>query len=1129
MAFLRPFLAIVGCLLFYCGNSQILINEICPANADIIYDTTFYEFNPWIELYNPGDNSVNLKGYFLSDDSQAREKWNVTEDIIIDAKGYLILWCDKGNKFRHTNFSLDTDGEQVILSDPSGNEIDRMIFPEQYLNVSYGRTSDGGSVVTYLSKATPGSANDADAVSSVLPDLVFSPKGGIFRAEQVVSISHPMADASIRYTLDGSEPNETSTVYSAPLVISSSTTVKAKAFRSGNIPSQTVVNSFIISDRDFSLPVVSLSLAPAYLSDNTIGIYVEGTNGVSGRGSNVPVNWNQNWYRHADFELFHFGKKVFDHAVDIRVYGNFSRTRPQKSFAIKARDKYGKSTLDFKFFPQKSFASVGGFTLRNSGTDWNVTHFKDALMHKLIIGQMDLDYSDYQPAALFLNGEYWGIQNFRERLEEDYFASNFSVSEDNLELMESNRTELIGTNTHYKNYRDSLFDEVDRKHPNTIRFIERNIDVQNFINYNVHNIYCGNTDWPGNNVKFWRRISDNGKFRWLLYDMDVAFGIEPENPTLEWATAPNSPHGSNRPSSTQHLRELLENPVFRNRFVQTMLTAIQTTYKPDRVIGIIDDVQNTLKAEMPYHRNKWGGSMNTWNEKVEYLRDFAVQRNPFMLQHTIDFFGLTDPIRVDVSMKPERGGQYKFNGVLSNRPLEDGIFFKGAMLNVEAIPANGYVFDHWTMRGRKSNNVTLIPYKSTWKYFDQGPIAATNWHLKAFNDASWSNGPGEFGYGDNDEGTVISYGGDRTDKYPTAYFRKTFSVNKANLQSMSGEIIFDDGVIVYLNGVEIFRRGMPLGPVTYGTFASQANENAVGAFVVEPGLLTDGENLLAVEVHQSTANSSDASFDLKLQSTETGDIETKTTLEPILADTAYSDVTLEANFIQVNGIVINEFSASNGTIRDGSNDADDWIELYNNSNTAVNLSNLFITDDLGNKKKYKIPPSGSGMIVQPGEYQILWADGQMDQGLNHIDLKLSDEGEAIGIYQMVNDKLVTVDEVVFTSQPLNYTWARIPNGTGPFVLTATPTFNAENVAVVGTVDETNEEIDVYPNPTQGTFHIVSAHAIQHVEIIDTIGRRIAAAPKLNGKVFDMSSFEKGIYLLRITYAGRSTTKRIVKN
>lgn len=164
---------------------------------------------------------------------------------------------------------------------------------------------------------------------------------------------------------------------------------------------------------------------------------------------------------------------------------------------------------------------------------------------------------------------------------------------------------------------------------------------------------------------------------------------------------------------------------------------------------------------------------------------------------------------------------------------------------------------------------TLIGKRSSWKYLDNGSNQGTAWRATAFSDAAWSTGTGEFGYGDGNEATLVKFGPNSTSKYITTYFRKTFNVaNPAQFRSLLINLLRDDGAVVYLNGTELIRSNMPGGSISSGTLASTsivgADESTFSAFTLGTAALLTGTNVLAVEVHQATVDSTDLSFDLEL-------------------------------------------------------------------------------------------------------------------------------------------------------------------------------------------------------------------------------------------------------------------------
>jgi hypothetical protein len=1121
------------------SNAQVVINEICATNADVNFDPQYFNFPGWIELFNSGASSVNIGGYYLSDDAAQPQKWRVPAGVSIASKQHLLIWCDEKNSQLHTNFSLDSDGGKLVLSNATSTIVDQIDFPRQYINTSYGRASDGGSELVYLTQPSANVANNGSSGVEQLSKPTFSLSAGRYSGTQSMTISHTDADVQIRITTNGAEPTQSSTLLQGSLSISKTVTVKAKAFKPGFIPSKTEVSTYFISEHSFSLPVISISMKPEYLWDNTIGIYTDGTNGIPGNCQSNPYNWNQDWSRHAVLEFFNqAGAKQFDQSVDVRIGGACSRGFPSKSFAIKARDEYGKKTIDEKLFSAKEWNSYGGFMLRNAGNDfWNAM-FRDALMQSSVAGQMDIDYMAYEPKTIYLNGEYRGILNLREKIDADYFQTNYGVKKEDLDLGEW-QFALEGSIADYQNYLSTL-STMNLSTPEAFDYIDSNIDVQEFINYMITEIYYCNTDWPGNNVKFWRQRSTNGKWRWILWDLDFGMGLYsdvsyPTHPTLNFATATDGPGWPNPPWSTQHLRLALQNPEFRTRFIQTFTTSLSTTFNPERIIGFIDQFQTTIKNEMPFHMAKWNPGGN-WNFEVQRLRDFAVQRNDYMRSHLQSFFSLTDNVNVSISAFENKGGFF-FNGIRSQEPLVNGPYFRGLEYTVEPDPLPGYTFSHWNITKRQVTPVPLVGTGSSWKFFDDGIEPASEWEGELYDDASWQESSAQFGYGEGDEQTIVSYGSDPNNKYITTYFRKSIVVNDTvDFNILSGKVLFDDGVVVYLNGEEVYRANLPQGTVDYNTLAVvAANENVYESFSIPKGKIKPGVNVIAVELHQNGATSSDISFDLELSTIKIGEEIQITSSLPKVTDVAESEVSMQAFFVPVDpieGLIINEFSASETEQLDEEGDKEDWIEVYNKGSEDIQLGGLYITDDIANKRKYQIKTKGSETVIVPGEYKILYADEELFDGPLHVNFKLSGNGESVGIYQMVGDELQTLDQITFTEHSAISSFSRIPDLTGPFVLTAKPTPMSENIyekVVVATEQQLESSITIYPNPSRGSFHIQSPSVIREVKVFTMTGQKLhQVSPMEDEVIISMDQFNSGMYLVEITVGNLRVIKKLLK-
>jgi hypothetical protein len=295
-------------VLFLCwfpgiSAQHVVINEVMAANASSVLDPVYYNYSEWIELYNPGSQAVFVSGYWLSNDPANLDLWKIPGGTYISAKGFLVIWMDKLNTRMHTNFRTRSDNELIFLSNTNGILIDTVHIQKMFRNASYGRNPDGAVNWDLFLTPSPGVKNTGNIISDRSPEPVFSLPGGRYSASQTLTLTNPETTGKIFYTIDGSEPGFNSAIYSGPITVSRTQTIKARIIETGKALGRTVTNTFFIREHNFTLPVVSVSTDPDNLWDEDKGIYIEGTNGVEGFCYG-KTNWNQEWERQATFEYF---------------------------------------------------------------------------------------------------------------------------------------------------------------------------------------------------------------------------------------------------------------------------------------------------------------------------------------------------------------------------------------------------------------------------------------------------------------------------------------------------------------------------------------------------------------------------------------------------------------------------------------------------------------------------------------------------------------------------------------------------------------------------------------------------------------------------------------------------------
>lgn len=608
----------------------------------------------------------------------------------------------------HTNFKLDGDGESLYLTNASGILVDSVRVAPLMINYSYGRSSKDASKWVMYGVSTPGEENKGEEFSGQMPPKpVFGTPAGVYPTPMKTAISTPDKNDTIYYTLDGTIPTRQSAMVVREVDLPVSKVVKARILKSGMLPGEVVTNSYIIYN-NHDLPVVSISMNPTDLWDYNTGIYVDGP-GWTRDNPHFGANYWMDWERACHFELMEStGKKVTEVDAGISIFGNWSRANAQKSLAIYCRKGYGYEDIEYKIFKERPYENYKNIILRNSGNDWNNTMFRDALIHGLTYG-LNLDQQAYRPSIIFLNGEYWGIQNIREKINEHMIAQHHDVDPDNISILENHGYVIQGDDTDYWamfNYAENNSLTTQRNYTKMLEYI----DVESFIDYWATQIYVRNHDWPGNNIRYWKINNLSGRWRWILYDTDFGMTSPTEN-TVAFALSPNGPGWPNPPWSTLLFRKLTENPVFLTQFINRFADLLNTNFKADNVNKAIDQKSAAITNEIEYHLKRWsGGAKSGWLYNVQSMKSFANARPTYVFSHLRQQFGYQ--IQQLISVKTDTmQGLIQLNSLKLRTFPWKGYYFPDVPITLTAIPKVGYKFAKWTgiTTGSTSATVKVTP------------------------------------------------------------------------------------------------------------------------------------------------------------------------------------------------------------------------------------------------------------------------------------------------------------------------------------------------------------------------------------------------------------------------------------
>lgn len=525
-------------------------------------------------------------------------------------------------------------------------------------------------------------------------ELVFSVEGGFFGEPVELRLYSP--GAVIYYTLDGSHPSNRAPVYNRPILIRSSTVVRAMAVKDKE-RSQVVGHTYFINEPETDFPVVSIGVAPQLLFDPKRGLFMQGGNVVDTLWQKPGANF---WSRRevgCNVEIFETDKScVYNSMTGFRLFGGMSRLFPQKSIALAARNRYGQKRFRHRIFGKDGPKDPKFLVLRNAGSDFGKAHFRDALMTGLLDG-WDIDKQACRPALVYINGTFWGIYHIREKVNRYFIADHNEVDKDSIDLLEHRLTLKRGDRNHYLKL-VRFMETRDLSIPANYAYVQTLMEVDNFMDYQIAQIFFDNQD-AGGNIKFWRPRTASGRWRWILYDTDWGFGLQDDrayrNNSLAFHTEPNGPSWPNPPWSTLFLRKLLENPEFEREFVNRFADYLNTNFEASHVEQRVEDWYQKLLPEMPRHLKRWNLSRRKWERQVNVVRAFARERTTYMRLHLMERFN-TGGVR-NLAVSVAGGGTVFINNRVEIREKHDfeGKYFENIPVEIKAVPDYGYRFVGW--------------------------------------------------------------------------------------------------------------------------------------------------------------------------------------------------------------------------------------------------------------------------------------------------------------------------------------------------------------------------------------------------------------------------------------------------
>ena len=706
---MRTYRLFVGVLVtFMCGNlfsqqtgltQELYINEIMQSTFGGTLDRLKEYPDGWVEIYNPGPNDISLQDYRIGKKNKFSKAYSLP-NYIIPAGGYHVILCDKEDLVSystvypdvvreiHTDFRISTDEDGgLYLFNPSGELVDSVHIPKMIaMNIGYGRLTDGADSIGYELQVTRGSANGGGH-GKILPDPSLSLDSWASEKGEALSVRalriRAMPDGSpvpdnlvVRITTNGTEPCDTSYILDKyGMLITRNMVFKAAVFCEGYITPPAVTRTFILHNRDISLPIVSLVMDEDDLYSQDYGI-------ITNNNTNSSRN---NWRRPAVFDYFGRGgmATLLHQPSEVRISGAYSREAALKSMIIYADKRFG--TEDFF---KRSFWGVTrpdsrrakSISIRNSGNDFGNSMFRDAVAQQVMGMNTDLDWMAAQPIIFYLNGEYKGIMNLRERGNEDNVWTHYDGLEDltlieNFQLKEGD----------YQEYLD--FVDFYSQPGHTLEEFNEVMDVVEYTNMMITNIYQSNTDFPGNNNVMWKPMVEGGRWRFIIKDVDRAFGIWGNSSSqqyLNWVTRKPSDIGSNESANseeaTQLFRSLMEIPEYRDLFVDRFSVYMGDFLNASYINSWIDWYHEQMEPEWDYFHTLYSiNNKGGWENEINNMKRWTGERTDNMYKQLRDYFSLGSLVSAKVNESVSSASYYNItiNGVPLTKGVFDGKLFAG--------------------------------------------------------------------------------------------------------------------------------------------------------------------------------------------------------------------------------------------------------------------------------------------------------------------------------------------------------------------------------------------------------------------------------------------------------------------
>ncbi|MDA3844606.1 MAG: CotH kinase family protein [Candidatus Kapabacteria bacterium] len=623
----------------------------------------------------------------------------------------------------HCDFKLSAAGESIYLWDDQSELTDSVQFGKQRSDISYGRFPETSDNWMYMTPPTAGELNN-QGYKGFVPAPAFSLAAGFYNSSVAININTGDNDSEIRYTIDGSEPNGNSIIYNDETFRSDTNIViRARAYKTGLLPSREISNSYIIDERS-ELPIFSISVNPDNLWNEETGIFMP-----------QNLNFKREIPAHIDYWENKNSELIISKNLGIKLSGQVSLIFPQKSLRLLCKSKYSSGEFEHDFFGQSGYDKYDQLLLRNGGNDWEFAFIRDSYVGELIRRIPSLDVPEYRPSIAYLNGKYQGIYQLKERMNEDWLARRYDISPESINLMAEKTRLVSGCAAPFAEVFGRIVN-ADLDDPAELQYTRDHIDWDNIIDYTACNIFSCNYDWPWNNVRYWNSEELDGKWRWIPHDLDWTFG---EYGSMAKTNSMNVVLHPDSSDFSLLFHKLSQNEDFRNKFINRTADLMNSRFQYDSLLNSLNIIVAGVDSEMARAQKKHGSNYENWNEEIDKIRYFIVDRAAEVRKHYIKKYDCGETAYINIKTNYDGACAIEINSLLLKNFPRQAVYFTDVPVRIKVLPHEGYKFIKWsdtTLPATAEVTVNLPRVYELTAIFDKTDLIDSNTNYMKFATVS---------------------------------------------------------------------------------------------------------------------------------------------------------------------------------------------------------------------------------------------------------------------------------------------------------------------------------------------------------------------------------------------------------